>query len=55
MLTIAMFLVSHCATAAGKGDDRVSDAHASQHDDIYHNCSSELGGNLDGIFWTKRA
>jgi hypothetical protein len=29
------------------GDDRVSDAHASQHCDICHSGSSGFGGNLD--------
>jgi hypothetical protein len=33
------------ATVAEKGDDRVSDKHASQDCDIYHNGSSEFGGN----------
>jgi hypothetical protein len=47
MLTIAVFFFSHWATAAEKGDDRVSDAHASRHCDIYHNGSSEFGGNAD--------
>jgi hypothetical protein len=28
-------------------DDRVSDIHASQHGDIYHNGSSGFGGNAD--------
>jgi hypothetical protein len=44
MLTIAVFF-SLWAIAAEKGDDRVSDAHASQHCDIYHNGSSRFGGN----------
>jgi hypothetical protein len=30
-----------------KGDDRVSDTHASQHGDIYHNGSSRFGRNAD--------
>jgi hypothetical protein len=47
MLTIAVFFFSHWATAAEKGDDRVSDAHASRHCDIYHNGSSGFGGNAD--------
>jgi hypothetical protein len=47
MLAIAVFFFSHWATAAEKGDDRVSDAHASQHCDIYHNGSSGFGGNAD--------
>jgi len=34
-------------TAAEKGDDRVSDKHASQHGDIYHNGSTGFGGNAD--------
>ena len=34
-------------TAAEKGDDRVSDTHADQHGDIYHNGSSGFGGNDD--------
>jgi hypothetical protein len=41
----SVFFFSHWATAAEKGDDRVSDAHASQHCDIYHNGSSRFGGN----------
>jgi hypothetical protein len=47
MLTIAVFFFSLWATAAEKGDDRVSDAHASRHRDIYHNGSSGFGGNAD--------
>jgi hypothetical protein len=35
------------ATVAVKGDDRVSDTHASQHGDIYHNGSFGFGGNAD--------
>jgi hypothetical protein len=34
-------------TVAVKGDDRLSDTHASQHCDIYHNGSSGFGGNAD--------
>jgi hypothetical protein len=34
-------------TAAEKGDDRVSDKHASQHGDIYHNGSCGFGGKPD--------
>jgi hypothetical protein len=44
MLTIAVFF-SLWAIAAEKGDDPVSDAHASRHCDIYHNGSSGFGGN----------
>jgi len=47
MLTIAVFFFSLWATAAEKGDDRVSDPHASRHCDIYHNGSSGFGGNAD--------
>jgi hypothetical protein len=47
LLTIAVFFFSHWATAAEKGDDRVSDTHADQHGDIYHNGSSGFGGNAD--------
>jgi hypothetical protein len=40
-----------CGVFSGRwrthGDDRVSDAHASQHCDICHSGSSELGGHLD--------
>ena len=35
------------ATLAVQGDDRLSDPHASQHCDIYHNGSSGFGGNAD--------
>jgi hypothetical protein len=35
------------ATVAVKGDDRLSDPHASQHCDIYHNGSCGFGGNAD--------
>jgi len=35
------------ATVAVQGDDRLSDTHASQHCDIYHNGSSGFGGNAD--------
>jgi hypothetical protein len=34
-------------TVAVKGDDRLSDTHASQHCDIYHNGRSGFGGNAD--------
>jgi len=36
MLTIAVFFFSHWATAAEKGDDRVSDTHADPHENISH-------------------
>jgi hypothetical protein len=35
------------ATVALKGDDRVSDRHASQYGDIYRNGSPGFGGNAD--------
>jgi hypothetical protein len=47
MLTIATFFFSYWATAAEKGDDRLSDTHASQHGDIYHDGSCGFGGNPD--------
>ena len=47
LLTIAVFFFSHCATAAEKGDDRVSDTHADRHENIYHNGSSGFGRNAD--------
>src|SRR5438445_13043364 len=45
LLTIAVFFFSHWATAAERGDDRVSDKHAERHENIYHNGSSGFGGN----------
>jgi hypothetical protein len=47
VLAIAVFFFSRWATAAEKEDDRVSDTHASQHGDIYHNGSSRFGRNAD--------
>jgi hypothetical protein len=47
MLTIAVFFFSHWATAAEKGDDRLSDTHADPHENISHNGSSGFGGNAD--------
>jgi hypothetical protein len=47
MLTIAVFFFSHWATAAEKGDDRVSDTHADSHENISHSGSSGFGGNAD--------
>jgi hypothetical protein len=45
MLTIAVFFFSHWATAAEKGDDRVSDTHADSHENISHSGSSGFVGN----------
>jgi hypothetical protein len=42
-----VFFFLHWATVAVLGDDRLSDTHASQHCDIYHNGSSGFGGNAD--------
>jgi hypothetical protein len=47
MLTITAFFFSHLATAAEKGDDRVSDIHADRHKSISHNGSSGFSGNAD--------
>jgi hypothetical protein len=54
MLTIAVFFFSHWATAAEKGDDRVSDTHArvsdthaNSHENISHSGSSGFGGHAD--------
>ena len=47
VLAIAAFFFSHWATAAEKGDDRVSDIHADRHEIISHNGSSGFGGNAD--------
>ena len=43
----SFLLLAFALSVAVKGDDRVSDAHASQHCDIYHNGSSGFGGNAD--------
>jgi hypothetical protein len=47
VLAIAVFFFWRWALQTVERDDRVSDTHASQHGDIYHNGSSGFGGNAD--------
>jgi hypothetical protein len=47
MLAICGVLLGVGATVAVKGDDRVSERHASQYGDIYRNGSPGFGGNAD--------
>jgi hypothetical protein len=55
MLTIAVFFFSLWATAAEKGDDRVSDAHASRHCDIYHNGMTMRGSAPISFIFSRRS